>query len=165
MQELERGDSGLRTFASVQGSLAMTAIDFFGSEEQKSRWLPEMAQGTKLGCFALTEPGFGSNPGGLRCRARKTAEGYRLSGTKRWIGNGTIADVAVVWAKVDAELGVDSQGADTIRGFLVEKDARLQREVDRGQARPGGVDRELEFNDCALSPGALLPLSGGLAHR
>ena len=164
MQELERGDSGLRTFASVQGSLAMTAIDFFGSEEQKSRWLPEMAQGTKLGCFALTEPGFGSNPGGLRCRARKTAEGYRLSGAKRWIGNGTIADVAVVWAKVDGELGVDSEGADAIRGFLVEKgtpgfSARL---IEGKLSLRAALTAELEFNDCALSPGALLPLSGGL---
>ena len=143
MQELERGDSGLRTFASVQGSLAMTAIDLFGSEEQKSRWLPEMAQGTKLGCFALTEPGFGSNPGGLRCHARKTADGYRLSGAKRWIGNGTIADVSVVWAKVDGEPGVDPESADAIRGFLVEKGTPgFSAQVDRGQAlAPGGVDR------------------------
>src|ERR1700730_11752023 len=111
MQELERGDSGLRTFASVQGSLAMMAINLFGSEEQKNHWLPAMAQGTKLGCFALTEPDFGSNPGGLRCRARKTAYGYRLSGTKKWIGNGTIADVAVVWAKLDGESGVDPDSA------------------------------------------------------
>ena len=121
MQELERGDSGLRTFASVQGSLAMMAINLFGSEEQKNRWLPAMAQGTKLGCFALTEPDFGSNPGGLRCRARKTADGYRLSGAKKWIGNGTIADVAVVWAKVEGETGVDPESAGAIRGFLVEK--------------------------------------------
>src|SRR6202171_5207050 len=92
MQELERGDSGLRTFASVQGSLAMMAINLFGSEEQKKLWLPAMAQGTKLGCFALTEPDFGSNPGGLRCRALKTADGYRLSGSKKWIGNGPIRD-------------------------------------------------------------------------
>src|SRR5215210_166594 len=87
MQELERGDSGLRTFASVQGSLAMMAINLFGSEEQKTRWLPEMAQGKKLGCFALTEPDFGSNPGGLHCRAEKVPDGYRLNGAKKWIGN------------------------------------------------------------------------------
>ena len=164
MQELERGDSGLRTFASVQGSLAMTAIDLFGSEEQKSRWLPEMAQGTKLGCFALTEPGFGSNPGGLRCHARKTTDGYRLSGAKKWIGNGTIADVAVVWAKVDGEPGVDSESADAIRGFLVEKgtpgfSARL---IEGKLSLRAALTAELEFNDCALSAGALLPRSGGL---
>src|SRR6187401_338359 len=93
MQELERGDSGLRTFASVQGSLAMMAINLFGSEEQKSRWLPAMARGTKLGCFALTEPDFGSNPGGMLARARQTADGYLLNGAKKWIGNGTIADM------------------------------------------------------------------------
>ena len=121
MQELERGDSGLRTFASVQGSLAMMAINLFGSEEQKNRWLPAMAKGEKLGCFALTEPDFGSNPGGLRCRARKTADGYRLNGAKKWIGNGTIADVAIVWAKVEGEDGVDPDRAGAIRGFLVEK--------------------------------------------
>ncbi len=84
MRELERGDSGLRTFASVQGSLAMMAIYLFGSEEQKTRWLPAMAKGEKLGCFALTEPDFGSNPGGMQCRARKTADGYRLTGMRSW---------------------------------------------------------------------------------
>ena len=119
MQELERGDSGLRTFASVQGSLAMMAINLFGSEEQKNRWLPEMAQGSKLGCFALTEPDFGSNPGGLRCCAQKTGDGYRLNGSKKWIGNCTIADVAVVWAKVEGEEGADAKSPGTIRGFLV----------------------------------------------
>jgi glutaryl-CoA dehydrogenase len=164
MQELERGDSGLRTFASVQGSLAMTAIDLFGSEEQKSRWLPEMAQGTKLGCFALTEPDFGSNPGGLRCHARKTTDGYRVSGTKKWIGNGTIADVAVVWAKVDGESGVDLGSADAIRGFLVEKgtpgfSARL---IEGKLSLRAALTAELEFDDCALPAGALLPQSGGL---
>src|SRR6476660_1333082 len=121
MQELERGDSGLRTFASVQGSLAMMAINLFGSEEQKNQWLPAMARGEKLGCFGLTEPDFGSNPGGLQCRAHKTADGYRLNGAKKWIGNGTIADVAIVWAKVEGEPGVDPEGASAIRGFLVEK--------------------------------------------
>ena len=164
MQELERGDSGLRTFASVQGSLAMMAIDLFGSEEQKSRWLPEMAQGTKLGCFALTEPDFGSNPAGLRCRARKTANGYRLSGTKKWIGNGTIADVAVVWAKVDGEPGVDPESADAIRGFLVEKGTPgfTASLIEGKLSLRAALTAELEFNDCALSAGALLPKSDGL---
>ena len=121
-------------------------------------------EGTKLGCFALTEPGFGSNPGGLRCHARKTADGYRLSGAKRWIGNGTIADVAVVWAKVDGEAGVDPESADAIRGFLVEKgtpgfSARL---IEGKLSLRAALTAELEFNDCALSAGALLPQSGGL---
>lgn len=164
MQELERGDSGLRTFASVQGSLAMTAIDLFGSEEQKSHWLSKMAQGAKLGCFALTEPGFGSNPAGLHCRARKTTAGYRLTGAKKWIGNGTIADVAVVWAKVDGEPGVDPESAAAIRGFLVERgtpgfSARL---IESKLSLRAALTAELEFNDCAVSAGALLPQSGGL---
>ena len=164
MQELERGDSGLRTFASVQGSLAMMAIDLFGAEEQKSRWLPEMAQGTKLGCFALTEPDFGSNPAGLRCRAQKTAEGYRLSGAKKWIGNGTIADVAVVWAKVDGEPGVDPESADAIRGFLVEKGTPgfTARLIEGKLSLRAALTAELQFTDCALRADALLPRSSGL---
>ena len=176
MQELERGDSGLRTFASVQGSLAMMAINLFGSEEQKNHWLPAMAQGTKLGCFALTEPDFGSNPGGLRCRARKTADGYRLSGAKKWIGNGTIADVAIVWAKVEGEAGVDPESAGAIRGFLVEKgtpgftaaliegklslraaltaDAQIRRLRHPGE-RPAAEKRRSEIAAPMSQPGAL----------
>ena len=103
MQELERGDTGLRTFASVQGSLAMMAISLFGSEEQKQHWLPAMARGENLGAFALTEPQFGSNPAGLQCRARKTMDGFVLNGAKKWIGNATVADVVVVWAKLEGE--------------------------------------------------------------
>src|SRR5207253_6835076 len=103
-------------FASVQGSLAMIAINLFGSEEQKQRWLPGMARGEKLGAFALTEPEFGSNPAGMQCCARETADGYVLNGAKKWIGNATVADVIVVWARVGA---TDDQQA--IRGFLVEK--------------------------------------------
>ena len=164
MQELERGDSGLRTFASVQGSLAMMAIDLFGSEEQKSRWLPAMAQGTKLGCFGLTEPDFGSNPGGLRCRARKTAEGYHLSGTKKWIGNGTIADVAVVWAKVEGETGIDPDSADAIRGFLVEKGTPgfTSSLIEGKLSLRAALTAELAFKDCVLPASALLPQSDGL---
>jgi glutaryl-CoA dehydrogenase len=158
MQELERGDSGLRTFASVQGSLAMMAINLFGSEEQKNIWLPAMAKGEKLGCFALTEPDFGSNPGGLQCRARKTSDGYRLNGSKKWIGNGTIADVAVVWAKLDDE------NAAAIRGFLVEKatpgfSATL---IDGKLSLRAALTAELEFNDCVVPASALLPQSDGL---
>jgi glutaryl-CoA dehydrogenase len=164
MQELERGDSGLRTFASVQGSLAMMAISLFGSEEQKKLWLPAMAQGTKLGCFALTEPDFGSNPGGLRCRAHRTADGYRLSGTKKWIGNGTIADVAVVWAKVECEAGVDSESAGAIRGFLVEKGTPgfTATLIEGKLSLRAALTAALEFEDCAIPSSALLPQSAGV---
>jgi len=112
MYELERGDSGLRSFASVQGSLVMYPIFTYGSEAQKDYWLPKMATGEKIGCFGLTEPDFGSNPGGMRTRAVRDSDGrWRINGSKMWITNGSIADVAVVWAKTD----------DGIRGFLVEK--------------------------------------------
>ncbi len=164
MRELERGDSGLRTFASVQGSLAMMAVYLFGSEEQKNRWLPAMAQGEKIGCFALTEPGFGSNPGGMRCRAVKTADGYRLTGTKKWIGNGTIADVAIVWAKVEGEEGIDPESPKAVRGFLIEKgtpgfNAAL---IEGKLSLRVSLTAELEFNDCAIPASALLPGSRGL---
>jgi glutaryl-CoA dehydrogenase len=164
MQELERGDSGLRTFASVQGSLAMMAIDFFGSEEQKNRWLPEMAKGDKLGCFALTEPDFGSNPGGLQTRARKTADGYRLSGAKKWIGNGTVADVAIVWAKLEGETDVDSAKASAIRGFLIEKRTPgfTSSLIDGKLSLRAALTAELRFDDCAIPESALLPKSGGV---
>ncbi len=164
MQELERGDRGLRTFASVQGSLAMMAIDLFGSEEQKSRWLPEMARGAKLGCFALTEPDFGSNPGGMITRARKTGDGFRLSGAKKWIGNATIADVAVVWAKLEGEPGVDAQSSGAIRGFLVEKGTPgFKATLIEGKlSLRAALTAEIELDDCALPPDALLPESGGL---
>jgi glutaryl-CoA dehydrogenase len=115
LQELERVDSGLRSFASVQTSLSMFPIWAYGSEAQKKRFLPPMAKGELIGAFGLTEPDFGSDPAGMRSRAFKTAEGYRLSGSKAWITNATIADVAVVWAKVD------DGGAESIRGFLVER--------------------------------------------
>jgi glutaryl-CoA dehydrogenase len=164
MQELERGDSGLRTFASVQGSLAMMAIDFFGSEEQKNRWLPEMAKGDKLGCFALTEPDFGSNPGGLQTRARKTADGYRLTGAKKWIGNGTVADVAIVWAKVEGEADVDSDKASAIRGFLVKKGTPgfTSSLIEGKLSLRAALTAELRFDDCAIPESALLPKSDGV---
>ena len=111
MQELEAGDSGLRSMASVQGSLAMYAIWRWGSEEQKQRWLPEMAAGRAIGCFGLTEPDHGSDPGGMETRARREGSEYVLAGTKRWITNGSVADIAIVWAKE----------GDTIAGFLVER--------------------------------------------
>src|ERR1039457_1912922 len=115
MQELERGDSGIRSFVSVQSGLVMYPIDAFGSEEQKSLWLPKLATGERLGCFGLTEPDFGSNPGGMRTRARKDGDHYVLNGEKMWITSGSIADVAVIWARLDDD-------AESIRGFLVETD-------------------------------------------
>jgi glutaryl-CoA dehydrogenase len=164
MQELERGDSGLRTFASVQGSLAMMAISLFGSEEQKTRWLPAMAQGEKLGCFALTEPDFGSNPGGLHCRAEKIPDGYRLNGAKKWIGNGTICDVAVVWAKIEGEAGVDSKSSGAIRGFLVEKGTPgfTAQLIEGKLSLRAALTAELKFENCVIPANALLPESTGL---
>src|SRR5271154_2097559 len=111
MQELERGDSGVRSFASVQGALAMYPILTYGSEEQKERWLPRLQSGEALGCFGLTEPGVGSNPAGMLTRARRDGSDWVLNGEKTWITNGSIADVAVIWARAE----------DGIRGFLVEK--------------------------------------------
>ncbi|HEX8679447.1 MAG TPA: acyl-CoA dehydrogenase family protein, partial [Chthoniobacterales bacterium] len=170
MQELERGDSGLRTFASVQGSLAMMAINLFGSEEQKTRWLPEMAQGRKLGAFALTEPEFGSNPAGMQCRARKTAHGYVLNGAKKWIGNATVADVVVVWAKLEepaegrASARPHSEDQQAIRGFLVEKGtAGFKSSLIEGKlSLRVGLTAEIEFTNCEIPADALLPPSGGL---
>jgi glutaryl-CoA dehydrogenase len=119
MQELERGDSGLRSFVSVQSALVMYPIHTFGSTEQKNTWLPALAGGKKLGCFGLTEPGFGSNPGGMTTRAVKSGDEYIINGEKMWITSGSIADVAVIWAKLDGE-GADTSSNDSIRGFLVE---------------------------------------------
>src|SRR6201986_693492 len=111
MQELERGDSGVRSFASVQGALVMYPIYAYGSEEQKQHWLPKLQSGEAIGCFGLTEPGFGSNPAGMKTRATKDGSDWILNGEKTWITNGNIADVAVVWARAE----------EGIRGFLVEK--------------------------------------------
>src|SRR5579864_7085891 len=113
MQELERGDSGLRSFVSVQGALVMYPILTYGSDEQKQRWLPELQSGRALGCFGLTEPDFGSNPAGMRTRARRSGDGWILDGEKTWITNGSVADVALVWARTEDD--------GSIRGFLIEK--------------------------------------------
>src|SRR5262252_4787435 len=115
MQELERGDSGLRSFASVQGGLVMYPIYTYGSAAQKERWLPALAAGRVIGCFGLTEPDFGSHAGGMRTRAERRGSGWRLNGTKRWITNGSVADVAVVWART---------ADDDIQGFLVERGSK-----------------------------------------
>lgn len=164
MQELERGDSGLRTFASVQGALAMQAIYAFGSEEQKQFWLPGMARGEKLGCFGLTEPDHGSDPGGMVTRATRTADGYRLNGAKMWIGSGTVADVAIVWAKLAGEPGVDPESADAIRGFLLPRNTPgFTPSVIEGKlSLRAAITCRLEFKDCDLPADALLPGTRGL---
>ena len=154
MQELERGDSGLRSFVSVQGALVMYPIFAFGSEDQKRMWLPLLAKGEKIGCFGLTEPDHGSDPGGMETRAKRTDKGWVLNGTKRWITNGTISDVAVVWAKVD----------DDIRGFLVEtKTPGFQApEIKAKLSLRASVTSDLIMDDVLVPESALLPKTGGL---
>lgn len=154
MQELERGDSGLRSFSSVQSALVMYPIWRYGSEEQRRRWLPPLAQGRKVGCFGLTEPDFGSNPGGMLTQARKTDRGYVLDGTKMWITNGSIADVAVVWAKLDGE----------ICGFLVEKGTPGfgASEIQGKFSLRASVTSELHFADCLIPPENRLPEAQGM---
>ena len=150
MQELERGDSGLRSFVSVQGSLVMYSIHSFGSPEQKERWLPRLQTGQVIGCFALTEPDFGSNPSGLRTRARKEGDSYIIHGSKAWITNGSIADVAVVWARCDDE---------QIRGFLVEAGAAgfEARDYHNKHSLRASVTSELVFDNCRVDQSSLLP--------
>jgi len=154
MQELERGDSGIRSFVSVQSSLVMYPIFTFGSEEQKNYWLPKLATGEKIGCFGLTEPDFGSNPGGMITRAEKVSGGYKLNGAKMWITNGTIADVAVVWAKLDGE----------VKGFLVEKDTEgfTAPEMKGKHSLKASVTSELIFQDVFVPEKNILPGSKGL---
>jgi glutaryl-CoA dehydrogenase len=152
--ELEACDSGLRTFVSVQGSLAMTAIHRWGSEEQRSRWLPRLAAGDAVGCFALTEPGAGSDPAGMRTRARRDGGDWVLDGAKRWIGMGSIADVAVVWAQTD----------DGVRGFLVPAGTRgfSAQDITDKLALRASIQSELSFENCRLPADALLPRAEGL---
>jgi glutaryl-CoA dehydrogenase len=154
LQELERGDSGIRSFVSVQGSLAMYAIYAFGSEAQKEQWLPRMARGEAIGCFGLTEPDFGSNPAGMLARAERRGDEYVLNGTKMWITNGSIADVAVVWAKVDGKM----------RGFLVEKgDPGFRTSLLKNKwSLRASVTSELVLEDVRLPADAILPKTGGL---
>ncbi len=154
MQELERGDSGVRSFASVQSSLVMYPIYSFGSEEQKKNWLPRLANGSAIGCFGLTEPDFGSNPGGMITKAEKVDGGYLLNGAKMWITNGTVSDVAVVWAKLDGK----------VRGFLVEKGTKgfSAPEMKGKLSLRASVTSELVFEDCLIPEENILPLSGGL---
>src|SRR5256886_9362886 len=166
-QELERGDSGVRSFVSVQSGLVMYPIYEFGSDEQKEKWLPAMQKGEKLGCFGLTEPDFGSNPGGMRTRAKKVGKEYVLNGEKMWITFGTIADVAVIWAKVSSEDGGTKEGsgeADSIRGFLVETDRPGFKASDiHGKwSLRASVTSGLSLQDVRIPESNLLPGSGGL---
>lgn len=156
MQELERGDSGIRSFASVQSALVMYPIFTFGSEEQKDKWLPSLAKGEKIGCFGLTEPDFGSNPGGMITKAEKVDGGYILNGAKMWITNGTIADVAVVWAKLDG----------VVRGFLVEKGMKgfTAPEMKGKHSLKASITSELVFDNVFLPEENLLPKTEGLKN-
>jgi glutaryl-CoA dehydrogenase len=153
-QELERGDSGVRSFASVQGSLAMYPIWNFGSEEQKNHYLPKMTTGEWIGCFGLTEPDYGSNPGDMITRADDKGDHYLLNGAKMWITNGTIADLAVVWAKLDG----------VIRGFIVEKDdpGFTAPEMTGKHSLKASVTSELVFQDCKIPKDRMLPDAKGL---
>jgi glutaryl-CoA dehydrogenase len=156
-QELERGDSGLRSFVSVQSALVMYPIYTFGTEEQKNTWLPALASGEKLGCFGLTEPGFGSNPGGMTTTARKAGDEYILNGEKMWITSGSIADVAIIWAKVENE-------DNKVRGFLVETDRPgfSAKDVHGKWSLRASVTSGLVLQDVHVPAGNLLPLTGGL---
>jgi len=154
MQEIERGDSGLRSFVSVQGALVMYPILTFGSEEQKQLWLPRLQSGHAIGCFGLTEPGFGSNPAGMLTRAKRDGSGWILSGEKTWITNGSVADIAVVWARTE----------DGIRGFLVERGTRgfTASEIHSKLSMRASVTSSLKFDDCRLPETAILPEAKGL---
>ncbi len=154
MQELERGDSGVRSFASVQSALVMYPIFRYGTEEQKRTWLPRLARAEAIGCFGLTEPDHGSDPGSMETRAERTGSGFTLNGAKMWITNGSIADVAVVWAKLDGE----------IRGFLVEKGTAgfHAPEMKGKHSLRASVTSELVFQDCHLLEHAILPGAEGL---
>lgn len=155
MQELEAGDSGIRSFASVQGALCMYPIYQFGSEEQRKRFLPDMASGKVIGCFGLTEPNFGSNPSGMLTRAERVRDGWRINGSKAWITNGNIANIAIVWAKTDG---------DEIRGFIVEVGTPgfSIRETKHKLSLRASITSELLFEDCMIPENNLLPASGGL---
>ncbi len=159
MQELERGDSGVRSFASVQGALVMYPIYAFGSEDQKKHWLPKMASGEVIGCFGLTEPDFGSNPGGMITTARETKDGWVLNGAKMWITNGSTASQAIIWAKTGA---IDDPRS--IRGFIVPTDARgFTARDQKGKLSLRASDTsELVLEDVRVGKDALLPGSGGL---
>ncbi len=154
MQELERADSGVRSFASVQGALVMYPIHTYGTEAQKQKWLPKLQSGEALGCFGLTEPGFGSNPAGMLTKAALQGSEWVINGEKTWITNGSVADIAVVWARTP----------DGIRGFLVEKGTRgfSSSELHGKLSMRASVTSSLAFNDCRVPESAMLPGAKGL---
>jgi glutaryl-CoA dehydrogenase len=154
MQEIERGDSGLRSFVSVQGALVMYPIYTYGSAEQKDRWLPKMQSGEAIGCFGLTEPGFGSNPAGMQTRAKQDGDHWILNGEKTWITNGSLADVAIVWARTDAG----------IRGFLIEKGTPgfTTSDIHGKLSMRVSVTSSLALSDCRVPGSAMLPGAQGL---
>jgi glutaryl-CoA dehydrogenase len=155
MQELERGDSGLRSFVSVQGALVMYPILTYGSDEQKSHWLRRLQSGEAVGCFGLTEPGFGSNPAGMLTRAERRGSDWVLNGEKTWITNGSVADIAIVWARVKDE---------GIRGFVVESGTKgfSTSEIHGKWSMRASVTSSLAFSDCVLPESAMLPEAKGL---
>jgi len=157
MQELERGDSGLRSFVSVQGALVMYPILTYGSDEQKEKWLPQLQSGKAVGCFGLTEPGFGSNPAGMKATARRQGECWVLNGEKTWITNGTPAHVAIVWARA-----LDDGGG--IRGFLVEKGTPgyTTSDIHGKWSMRASVTSSLALADCRVPASAMLPGAKGL---
>ncbi|HTK55649.1 MAG TPA: acyl-CoA dehydrogenase family protein, partial [Gemmatimonadales bacterium] len=159
MQELERGDSGIRSFASVQGALVMYPIYAFGSEEQKKKWLPRLAKGEEIGCFGLTEPDYGSNPGGMITTAKETKDGWLLNGAKMWITNGSQATVSIIWAKTGA---IDD--AKSIRGFIVPTNTKgFTAKDQKGKLSLRASDTsEIVLQDCLVPKDAILPKSGGL---
>ncbi|MFZ0452993.1 MAG: acyl-CoA dehydrogenase family protein [Ignavibacteriaceae bacterium] len=156
MQELERGDSGIRSFVSVQSALVMYPILTFGSEKQKNYWLPLLAKGERIGCFGLTEPDFGSNPGGMITKAERVEKGYLMNGAKMWITNGTIADVAVIWAKLDGN----------VRGFLVEKGMKgfSAPEMKGKYSLRASVTSELILDNVLVPEENILPNTSGLKN-
>ena len=155
MQELERGDSGLRSFASVQGGLVMYPIWEYGSDEQKEQWLPKLARGEVVGCFGLTEPEFGSNPGGMITRTKRKGDDWIINGSKMWITNGSIADIAIVWAKDEN---------DIIRGFIIPKDTKgfAAPEMHGKLSLRASVTSELVFDNVTVSEKQRLPKAEGL---
>jgi len=154
MQELERVDSGIRSFVSVQGALVMYPILTYGSEEQKSHWLPKLQSGEAVGCFGLTEPNFGSNPAGMATRARQEGSDWILNGEKTWITNGSVADIAIVWARTD----------DGIRGFLVERGTKgfTASDIHGKVSMRASVTSSLSLSDCRVPASAILPGAKGL---
>jgi glutaryl-CoA dehydrogenase len=159
MQELERGDSGLRSFVSVQGALVMYPIFAFGTEEHRKKWLPRLASGESIGCFGLTEPDFGSNPGGMLTRAVKDGDEWVLNGAKMWITNGSMSDVAIIWAKTG-----DIDDISSIRGFIVEtdRDGFSARDQKGKLSLLASDTSELVLQDVRVPDANLLPGSGGL---